>query len=257
MISITTSRHACAVAGCLGLVCLVPPPCPAQPPAEAIAPPAAAGGSPQEIGYTLGYRIGERIRADHESLGVPLDYAAMARGLGDAVGGGKPRLDEETMKRVMAGFEAAMQQRQQAFERRMKAAGQANLAKGAEFLKTNAARKGVVSLASGLQYEVLKEGTGPQPTLDDVVVAHYRGTHIDGSEFDATDPQGEPATFPLRGVVPGWQEALPRMKAGSKWRIYLPPALGYGEEGSPPAIEPNEVLVFDIELLGTRPAGRQ
>jgi FKBP-type peptidyl-prolyl cis-trans isomerase FklB len=112
----------------------------------------------------------------------------------------------------------------------------------------------VKTLPSGLQYEVLKAGEGPRPTADDTVSTHYRGTHVDGSEFDATDPAGEPATFPLRGVVPGWQEALPLMGVGSKWRLYVPPELGYGEEGSPPVIEPNEVLIFEIELVKIVPA---
>ena len=111
------------------------------------------------------------------------------------------------------------------------------------------------ALPSGLQYTVLTEGAGPKPTLDDVVEAHYRGTHVDGTEFDGTEPGGEPAAFPLRGVVPGWQEALPLMKAGSKWRVWLPAELGYGDAGSPPAIEPNEVLVFEIELVAIRPQG--
>ncbi len=256
MTAIISTRRV-ALVGCLCLAGSVPARCRAQPAAEVVPPPAGATAAPQDLGYALGFRIGERIRADHEPLGIQIDYAAMARGLSDAVGGGKPRLDEETLRRVMAGFEAAMQERRQAFERRMKAAAAANLAKGTEFLKANAARKGVVSLPSGLQYEVLRQGTGPRPAAADIVVAHYRGTHIDGTEFDATDPQGEPATFPLREVVPGWQEALPQMKAGSKWRIYLPPDLAYGAEGSPPAIEPNEVLVFDIDLIGTRPASNR
>jgi FKBP-type peptidyl-prolyl cis-trans isomerase len=102
----------------------------------------------------------------------------------------------------------------------------------------------------------VKTGSGPKPTVDDTVSTHYRGTHLDGSEFDATDPAGEPATFPLRGVVPGWQEALPLMNVGSKWRLYVPPELGYGEEGSPPVIEPNEVLVFEIELVKILPPGK-
>ena len=125
----------------------------------------------------------------------------------------------------------------------------ANKVKAAEFMKQNATKQGVITLPSGLQYEVLKAGAGAQPKPDDTVSTHYRGTHVDGTEFDATDPKGEPATFPLRGVVPGWQEALPLMKVGSKWKLYVPPALGYGEEGSPPVIEPNEVLVFEIELV--------
>ena len=143
--------------------------------------------------------------------------------------------------------------RSEAFAKRMQETALANLAKAKDFLRSNATKKGIVVLPSGLQYEVLAAGTGPQPTLDDVVSTHYRGTHLDGSEFDATDPAGEPASFPVRGVVPGWQEALPLMKVGSRWRLFVPPDLGYGEEGSPPVIEPNEVLVFEIELVRIAP----
>ena len=142
-----------------------------------------------------------------------------------------------------------MQKRQEAFFRRMAEAAKINLAKGREYLAANARKPGVVSLPSGLQYEVLRAGSGQPPGPDDVVVAHYRGTHIDGRQFDGTEPGGEPAAFSLRGVVPGWQEALGLMGVGAKWRIHLPPNLAYGEEGSPPAIEPNEVLVFEIELV--------
>jgi len=222
---------------------------------EPLAPPVAADASPADMGYALGYRIGEQIAAEHREMGTPVDHAALARGLADAVTAAKPRLDEAGFGRALAALEAAMQQKQREFAERMRAAAQTNLRKGTKFLADNAARKGVVALPSGLQYEVLVEGAGPKPAADHVVVAHYRGTHIDGTEFDGTDPQGDPASFPLRGVVPGWQEALPLMKAGSKWRIYLPPALGYGEQGSPPAIEPNEVLVFEIELISSRAAG--
>jgi FKBP-type peptidyl-prolyl cis-trans isomerase FklB len=210
----------------------------------------------QALGYALGYRIGGRILADHKTLDMPIDNAALARGIADAVLGAAPKLPESRFRSTLAEFEAAMQRRQQEFAQRMAAAAKVNLDKGREFLAQNGTRKGVVTLPSGLQYEVLKEGAGKGPAADDIVVAHYRGTHIDGTEFDGTDPQGEPASFPLRGVVPGWQEALPLMKPGAKWRIYLPPTLGYGEEGSPPAIEPNEVLVFEIDLIRSQPAGR-
>lgn len=239
---------------CVVAACLVAARGPAQGP-EPLAAPAAAAASPADMGYALGYRIGEQIAAEHREMGTPVDHAALARGLADAVTAAKPRLDEAGFRRALAALEAAMQQKQREFAERMRAAAQTNLQKGAKFLADNAARKGVTALPSGLQYEVLVDGAGPKPAADHVVVAHYRGTHIDGSEFDGTDPQGDPASFPLRGVVPGWQEALPLMKAGSKWRIYLPPALGYGEQGSPPAIEPNEVLVFEIELISSRPAG--
>ena len=229
---------------------------------EPIAPPTAATAQPtlqplagppatpaQQLGYALGYRIGGRIVADHKSLDMAIDEPALARGLADAVLGVAPQLDERQLRKVLGEFETAMQKKQQEFMARMAAAAKTNLEHGREFLVANGRRKGVTTLPSGLQYEVLIQGTGPQPAADDLVFAHYKGTHIDGSEFDGTDPAGEPASFPLRGVVPGWQEALPLMKAGSKWRIYLPPALGYGEDGSPPAIEPNEVLVFEIELI--------
>ncbi len=220
----------------------------APPVVEQLAPPAAAI-DPGDLGYALGYRIGARIRADHAPLGIPIDNAALARGLADAVQEAAPRVDEARVRRALAAFDEAMQRRQEAFFKRMAEAAKVNLAKGREYLAANARRPGVVSLPSGLQYEVLRPGTGPMPGPDDVVVAHYRGTHIDGREFDGTDPGGEPASFPLRGVVPGWQEALSRMAAGAKWRVHLPPELAYGEEGSPPAIEPNEVLVFEIELI--------
>jgi len=212
---------------------------------------------PQQLGYALGYRIGGRIVADHKSLDMTIDQESLARGLADAVLGAAPKLDEQAFRKVLAEFETAMQKKQQEFMAKMAAAAEANLKKGREFLVANGTRKGVVTLPSGLQYEVLAAGTGPQPKPDDIVFAHYKGTHVDGREFDGTDPAGEPASFPLRGVVPGWQEALPLMKAGAKWRIYLPAELGYGEEGSPPAIEPNEVLIFDIELIRSEPAPRR
>jgi FKBP-type peptidyl-prolyl cis-trans isomerase FklB len=233
-------------------------------PAEVIAPPAAARAddapkldTPEgQLGYALGLRIGGRIAADFRNQKAPLDEAALARGLADAVLGAKPRLDEKTIAAALERFEQRMQEREREFAARMAEAAKANKAKAAEFMKTNAAKPGVKSLPSGLQYEVLKTGAGPRPTADDTVSTHYRGTHLDGSEFDATDPAGEPATFPLRGVVPGWQEALPLMNVGSKWRLYVPPELGYGEEGSPPVIEPNEVLVFEIELVKILPPGK-
>jgi FKBP-type peptidyl-prolyl cis-trans isomerase len=229
----------------------------AQPAAEVIAAPAPAAANdganlatPEgRLGYALGLRIGSRIAADFKAQKAPIDTAALARGLADAVVVAPPRLDEQAIAQALEGFEARMREQERDFAKRMAEVAKANKVKAAEFMKKNATKQGVTSLPSGLQYEILKTGAGPQPKPDDTVSTHYRGTHVDGTEFDATDPKGEPATFPLRGVVPGWQEALPLMKVGSKWKLYVPPALGYGEEGSPPVIEPNEVLVFEIELV--------
>jgi FKBP-type peptidyl-prolyl cis-trans isomerase len=242
------------VVGALTMLLLVVTAVHGQPAVEPLAPPAAPSEAEKQLGYALGYRVGQLVLNDHRSFGIPFDQASMARGLADAVTGVAPQMPEADFERVLAGFEAAMRKREEEFMARMAAAAKTNLAKGREFLAANTSRRGVVTLPSGLQYEVLVAGSGPRPQADHIVTARYRGTRIDGTEFDGTEPDGEPATFPLRGVVPGWQEALPLMAAGSKWRLYLPPDLAYGEQGSPPTIEPNEVLIFEVELLRSRPA---
>lgn len=222
---------------------------------ESVPPPAAAAAEvgldtpAAQTAYAVGLRIGGRIAADFRAGHPDLPPAALARGLADAVRGVAPAVPQADIERLLEQFDALMQKRSEEFAKRMEETARANLAKAREFLRGNAAKPGVVALPSGLQYEVLRKGTGPRPTLDDVVATHYRGTRLDGEEFDATDPTEEPATFPIRGVVPGWQEALPLMNVGSKWRLFVPPELGYGEEGSPPVIAPNELLVFEIELL--------
>lgn len=125
---------------------------------------------------------------------------------------------------------------------------EANLAKGQAFLDENAKKEGVMSLPSGCQYQVITEGTGKQPTIDDMVECHYVGTLIDGTQFDSSVDRGEPATFPLRGVIQGWQELIPMMKVGSKWRLFIPSELAYGPQGRP-GIPGNSVLIFEVELL--------
>jgi FKBP-type peptidyl-prolyl cis-trans isomerase len=223
----------------------------ALPPAK---PEAAPLDSPAgTLGYALGLQIGRRVAADFKGREPAVDPTALARGLADAVLEAKPQLSEQQMRQALEAFDAVMREREREFGRRMAEAAKTNLAKATEFAKANAGKPGVVTRPSGLQYEVLREGTGASPKPEDTVAARYRGTHVDGTEFDGTDPQGEPAVFPLRGVVPGWQEALPLMKTGAKWRIFLPPALAYGEEGSPPVIEPNELLIFEIELVKVMP----
>ena len=246
----------------VGICALAPPSARAQSTGELpAANPAATRLTPEGadtpaaiLGYALGLRIGSRIAADFKGQEPPVDVAALARGLSDAVLGQRPRLSEQQIEQTLEAFDARMRTREQEFGKRMAEAAKVNLAKASEFSRANGQKPGIVTLPSGLQYEVLRAGDGPSPAPDDSVAAHYRGTHIDGREFDATDPKGEPVTFPLRGVVPGWQEALPLMKTGATWRIYVPPQLGYGEEGSPPVIEPNELLIFEIELVKIVPS---
>ena len=127
-----------------------------------------------------------------------------------------------------------------------------NLEAGQAFLEANKKKEGVVTLPSGLQYKIITEGTGKQPKSTDTVVAHYRGTLINGTEFDSSYKRNEPATFPVAGVIKGWQEVLPLMKEGAKWQVYIPAELAYGPRGAGDIIGPNEVLVFDIELLSVK-----
>ena len=127
--------------------------------------------------------------------------------------------------------------------------GQINKKKGEEFLAENKKKPGVKTTESGLQYLVLKEGTGKKPELDDNVLCHYHGTLIDGTVFDSSVDRGEPASFPVNRVIPGWTEVLQLMKEGSKWRVFIPSKLAYGQRGAPPKIGPNETLIFEIELL--------
>ena len=127
-----------------------------------------------------------------------------------------------------------------------------NLEAGQAYLEANKKKEGVVTLPSGLQYKIITEGKGKQPKSTDTVVAHYRGTLINGTEFDSSYKRNEPATFPVAGVIKGWQEALPLMKEGAKWQVYIPAELAYGPRGAGDVIGPNEVLVFDIELLSVK-----
>jgi len=130
--------------------------------------------------------------------------------------------------------------------------GEKNLKEGEAFLQENAKREGVVALPSGLQYEVIEEGTGKSPKPGDEVTVHYRGTLVDGTVFDSSYERGEPVTFPVEGVIPGWTEALQLMKEGAKWKLFIPPSLAYGERGAGQVIGPNATLLFEVELISVQ-----
>jgi FKBP-type peptidyl-prolyl cis-trans isomerase FklB len=194
------------------------------------------------LSYTLGHQIGQSLKRD----GLDIDANIMAQAIGHVQSGAKPRLTEEEMRAVMT---ASREKRVQALKEQ---AGK-NLKAGQEFLAANKAKKDVVSLPSGLQYKVLTAGQGDKPKATDVVTVHYRGTLITGKEFDSSIKRGQPATFPVNGVIKGWQEALPLMPVGSKWQVFIPAELAYGAQGAAGgAIGPNETLIFDIELIGIK-----
>jgi FKBP-type peptidyl-prolyl cis-trans isomerase FklB len=195
-----------------------------------------------QASYTLGYNLGANLHKDQ----VVVDPAAFAQGIKDGNSTAPPQLSLDVMRDVLAKLQANIKEKRQALFAK---SAQQNKAEGDAFLKTNAARKGVVTLPSGLQYEVLKTGAGPIPKPDDVVECAYRGTLIGGEEFDSSFARGKPAEFPVKGVIKGWTEALQRMPVGSHWKLYVPPELAYGDEGREGVIGPNLTLVFDLELL--------
>jgi FKBP-type peptidyl-prolyl cis-trans isomerase FklB len=220
-----------------------PPPAPASPP-----PPPGLETPDAQASYAIGLNIGANLRRGE----VTVDAGLAAQGLKDGLSGATPRLTEDQMRAALTQLQTKVQALRQAKAAQLAAD---NAAKGAAFLKANAAKAGVVSLPSGLQYEILKAGTGPKPKADDVVQCNYRGTLIDGKEFDSSYKRGEPASFLVDGVIKGWTEALQLMPVGSKWRLYVPADLAYGDKGAGPDIGPNAVLIFEVELVAIQPKG--
>lgn len=197
----------------------------------------------QKFSYTAGYQIGQNLKRQN----LDLDSRTFSQGVQDAIGNAKPRLKPEEMQ-------AAFQAQQKKDMEKQAAAAKKNLDAGQAFLEANKKKEGVTTTASGLQYKIITEGKGKQPKSTDSVVAHYRGTLINGTEFDSSYQRNEPATFPVGGVIKGWQEVLPLMKEGAKWQVYIPSDLAYGPRGAGGEIGPNEVLIFDIELLSVKEA---
>jgi FKBP-type peptidyl-prolyl cis-trans isomerase FklB len=222
--------------------------------APAVAEPAkTAAASPQTAGVTLDqayYAIGLNLGRSLRNAGIAADPQKVLEGLKDGLAGATPKVSEDQMRAAVTQLQAQAQS--QAADKAAKGA-EANAARGAAFLAANGARPGVTTLPSGLQYEVLKAGTGPIPKADDTVSCHYRGTLIDGTEFDSSYKRGEPASFAVLGVIKGWTEALQKMPVGSKWRLVVPSALAYGDRGAGAEIGPGAVLVFEVELLAIEP----
>ena len=194
----------------------------------------------------ISYSVGLRIGADLKMLNNLIDPDMLFQGLKDALAGNEPRLTEEEVAEAQNNFAQMIQDIR---TRRISEMAQNNAQQGQQFLVENRNKDGVTTTDSGLQYEVLEQGDGDKPTGTDSVTVHYRGTLIDGTEFDSSHSRGQPATFPVNGVIAGWTEALQLMPVGSKYRLVIPPNLAYGERGAGPQIGPNSTLIFEVELL--------
>ncbi len=194
--------------------------------------------------YAMGFNIGSSLAQD--GFGdKDLEGKDFLIGIMDALGKKEPKLTQ-------AQFQDAMKSLQQKIQAKMIEAAKLNLERANAYLEANKKKDGVQTTRTGLQYQVIKTGTGKQPTVTDTVVCHYEGKLINGTVFDSSIKRNEPASFPVSKVVPGWTEALQRMKVGDKWLLTLPPNLAYGEAGSPPVIGPNETLIFELELLDVK-----
>jgi FKBP-type peptidyl-prolyl cis-trans isomerase FklB len=201
------------------------------------------------VSYSVGFSMGSSFKQDELKINLEI----LQRGMEDGFTGSKQLLDEEEVKKTMMGFKEKMRAKKQAeymerMEERRKQ-GEANKEKGRQFLEENKAKEGIVTLESGLQYKILNKGTGASPKPTDTVKCQYRGTTIDGKEFDSSYQRGKPATFAVNRVIKGWTEGLQLMKEGGKWQFFIPSELAYGERGAGNNIGPNEVLIFEVELL--------
>ena len=192
--------------------------------------------------YSVGYQFGQNLKKMHADL----DADVLSKGIEDAISGKESLLSEEEMGSSLSNVR---QKSMTAMQEALKKEAEENLVEGEKFLTENKTKEGVKTTASGLQYKVIEKGEGPSPKEGDTVTVNYRGTLIDGTQFDSSYDRGQPATFPLTGVIPGWTEALQMMKKGSKWELYIPPDLAYGERGAGNRIPPNSTLIFEVELI--------
>ena len=200
----------------------------------------------EKLSYSLGYSQGSGMAGFFKGQSVDVDNNLIIKAFSDGLTGATPPMTEQDMRTIMTTLQKNMMAKKAEI---MKESGEKNKKAGEVFLAENKKKEGVVTLPSGLQYKVMKEGTGNTPKATDKVKVNYKGTLIDGTEFDSSYKRGEPAVFQADKVIAGWTEALQLMKEGSKWEVYIPSTLAYGERGGGPVIGPNSTLIFEIELL--------
>jgi FKBP-type peptidyl-prolyl cis-trans isomerase FklB len=199
----------------------------------------------EKLSYAMGMDLGGQLKAQ----AVEIDPDLFAAGLKTMLAGGKTLLTDAEAKAAISQLQLARVAKQTAA---LQASGAKNKTEGDAFMAANKAKEGVVTLPSGLQYKVITNGTGPKPTLEQTVVCQYRGALIDGKEFDSSYKRGQPASFPVKGVIKGWTEVLQLMPVGSKWQVFIPPDLAYGTRGAGADIGPNATLIFEIELVAIK-----
>ena len=192
----------------------------------------------EKMSYIIGMDIGNNLKKQ----GIDIETNILINGIKDAFASAKSLLSEQEIRETLATFQKEMQAKQEEI-------GKKNKKEGEAFLAENKKKEGVKTLPSGLQYKVINAGTGKKPKLTDTVTAHYRGTLIDGAEFDSSYKRGQPASFSVSGVIPGWTEALQLMEEGTKWELFIPTSLAYGERGAGAMIGPNATLIFEVELI--------
>lgn len=194
----------------------------------------------------LSYSVGWDLGADIKRRGEDFDVEALIAAIRDQVANNDPQVDIQEMRRLLTELQEKVRKEQlEAFQK----LSQENQVKSEEFLTANRSKTGIVVLPSGVQYRIIEEGDGARPALDSKVKVHYRGSKVDGVEFDSSFARGVPEEFTVNSVLAGWQEVLPLMKQGSTWQIFVPPELAFGQRGNPPAVGPNETLMFDLKLI--------
>jgi len=223
---------------------------PAAKPAEAKSDAKPAAVAMDKISYLMGREIASMQNGQLGQQGLKMDAESFAQGAKDGLSGAKPKYTEAELEEAYKAFQAHMASAEEKRQGEMQQGGEKAKEAGVKFLAENGKRKEVTTTASGLQYEVLKAGDGPKPAATDNVSVHYKGTLINGTEFDSSYTRGEPATFQVQGVIKGWVEALQLMSVGSKWKLAIPSEIAYGERGAGGDIGPNETLIFEVELLG-------
>ncbi|NBO37678.1 FKBP-type peptidyl-prolyl cis-trans isomerase [bacterium] len=204
-------------------------------------------GASDKSSYALGYQFGQNLH----NYGAEINIESFSKGFAEALAGKPGSMSKDDMQKAVAEFEQNLRSKMESKKRDQ---GDKNMKEGKSFLEANAKKPGIKVLPSGLQYKVITEGSGTSPKATDVVKTHYRGTLIDGKEFDSSYARKEPAEFPVNGVIKGWTEALQLMKPGAKWQLFIPSDLAYGAQGAGPDIGPNSTLIFEVELLSVKTA---